>query len=577
MNTRRSLQRRALWTLIFTGLFMVVLAVRLVIIQIADASTLQAYARNIHVHRIVLPAARGKIVDRNGTVLAMDVPTYQIVAAPKYVTQPASAAKVLSRYLPFSSSLLRKVLSGKSWYALLDRSVPASVAHKIQALNLTGVSVVPSTGQEYPNGTLASQVIGMVGANGKGLAGIEYEDNSILSGHPGYWVVQTDAAGNALPQWQEAYKAPQPGDTVQLTIDANIEADAQKWLKWGVKRAHALNGTVIVLNPHTGSVIALANWPNFNPNNYYSASSLQMTDYAVQDPVPPGSIFKPVTASAGLGLGLFTPNSMFDTVGYKIVDGVRIDDWNPVGWGWITLTRGLEVSSDQVFMDVALKVGATEMYRYIKMFGMDHPSNVGLPGDSTGVWIPPNKVNAVDLATIGFGQGMAVTPMQMITADSTIPNHGTMMQPHIVKAILSPSGKVLKSFKPKVESKPDAVNIAEEIEHMMVLEATQGTGVPAQVPGYVIGGKTGTAQKIINGRTSNSLFVSSYMGFGPVPHPKFIMLVMINRPIGALFYGDQVSAPVWKQIATYMFHYWKIKPYAGPVNGSQPFVKTPAK
>ncbi len=568
-------QRRSLWALVFTGLFMVVLAVRLVIIQVADASDLQSYARNIHVHRIVLPAARGKIIDTNGTVLAMDVPTYQIVAAPKYVTDPAKEAATLAGYLPFSKSLLQKVLSENSWYALLDRSVSATLAGKIQKLNLTGISVVPTTKQEYPNGTLASQVIGMVGANGKGLAGIEFEDNSILAGQSGYWLVQTDAAGNALPQWQEAYKAPKAGDTVQLTIDSNIEADAQKWLKWGVKRAHALNGTVIVLNPHTGAVIALANWPNFNPNNYYSATALQMTDYAVQDPVPPGSIFKPVTASAGLGLGLFTPNSEFDTVGYKIVDGVRIDDWNPVGWGWITLTRGLEVSSDQVFMDVALKVGVKEMYHYIKMFGLDHPSNVGLPGDSTGVWIPKKQVNAVDLATIGFGQGMAVTPMQMVTADSTIPNHGTMMQPHIVKAILSPSGKVIKSVKPKVESKPDQVKIAKEIEHMMVLEATQGTGVPAQVPGYVIGGKTGTAQKIIDGRTSNTLFVSSYMGFGPVPHPKFIMLVMINRPIGSLFYGDQVSAPVWKHIASYMFKYWKIKPYAGPVNGSQPFVKKP--
>ncbi|WP_053958551.1 peptidoglycan D,D-transpeptidase FtsI family protein [Sulfobacillus thermosulfidooxidans] len=573
MKTRRSVQWRALWTLIFTAVFMLVLIIRLVIIQIADASSLQAYARNIHVHKIILPAPRGKIIDRNGTILAMDVPTYQIVAAPKYVTHPGQEAAILAKYLPFSQSLLKKVLSNNSWYALLDRSVPQSLATKIQQLNLTGISVIPSSGQEYPNGTLASQVIGMVGANGQGLAGIEYEDNKILSGKPGYWIVRTDASGNPLPQWQEAYKAPKPGDTVQLTIDANIEAVAQKWLKWGVKRAHALNGTVIILNPHTGSVIALANWPNFNPNNYYSATPLEMTDYAVQDPVPPGSIFKPVTASAGLGLGLFTPNSMFDTRGYKIVDGVRINDWNPVGWGWITLTRGLEVSSDQVFMDVALKVGVDGMYHYIKEFGLDHPSNVGLPGDSSGIWIPKNQVNAVDLATIGFGQGMAVTPMQMITADSAIPNHGVMMQPHILKAILSPTGQVIKTVKPQVESRPDTPKVAKEIEHMMVLEATQGTGVPAQVPGYVIGGKTGTAQKIVDGKTSSNLFVSSYMGFGPVPHPRFIMLVMINRPIGKLFYGDQVSAPVWQHIASYLFKYWKIKPYAGPDNGSKPFVK----
>ncbi len=566
-------RHRARLLLLYTALFSALLLVRLLMIQVADANQLHAYASSIHVHRIALPASRGEIVDRNGIVLAMDTPTYQVVAVPKYLTsrkQVESAAVTLAHYLPFSSKLLASVLGNGSWYALLARSVSSAVAHQISTLNLPGISVVPSTGREYPNGTLASQVLGMVGSQGQGLAGVEYEYNKILAGKPGSWVVRTDAAGNPLPQWQLAYKAPVPGDTVQLTIDANIEAAAQKWLKWGIKRAHALNGTVIVLNPHTGSVIALANWPNFNPNNYYNATPLQMNDYAVEDPVPPGSIFKPVTATAGLTLGLFTPNSMFDTVGYKIVDGVRINDWNPNGWGWITLTRGLEVSSDQVFMDVALKVGAASLYHFIKLFGFNHPSNVGLPGDSPGLWVPLNQVNPVDLATIGFGQGFAATAMQMVAADSAVANNGVMMQPHILKAVLSPHGTVVKAVKPKVESVTTTPAIAEEIQHMMTLEATQGTGVPAQVPGYIIAGKTGTSQKIVNGRTSNNLFIASYMGMGPMPKPRFIMLVMINRPIGNLFYGDQVSAPVWKHIAEFMFHYWNIKPYAGPDNGSKP-------
>ncbi len=568
-------RHRALWTLIYTALFSVLLVVRLAMIQVADANHLHAYASSIHVHRIALPASRGKILDRNGLVLAMDAPTYQVVAIPKYLTsrkQVAATAESLSHYLPFTQKVLASVLGDKSWYALIARSVTPSVAHQISALNLVGISVIPSTGREYPNGTLASQVLGMVGSHDQGLAGVEYEYNKILSGHSGEWVVRTDATGNPLPQWQKSYTAPVPGNNVQLTIDANIETVAQKWLKWGVKRAHALNGTVIVLNPHTGSVIALANWPNFNPNNYYHATPLEMTDYAVEDPVPPGSIFKPVTATAGLTLGLFTPNSMFDTRGYKIVDGVRIDDWNPSGWGWITLTRGLEVSSDQVFMDVALKVGAQSLYHFIKLFGFNHPSGVGLPGDSPGVWLPESQVNAVDLATIGFGQGFAATPMQVIAADAAVANNGVMMQPHILKAVISPNGSIVQSVKPKVESVTTSAAVAQEIQHMMTLEATQGTGVPAQVPGYIIAGKTGTAQKIVNGRTSNSLFVSSYMGMGPMPNPRFIMLVMINRPIGSLFYGDQVAAPVWKHIAEFMFQYWGIKPYAGPDNGSKPLV-----
>lgn len=567
-------KKRALWTLGFTMGFAILLLVRLVMIQIGNAGYLKAYAASIHVHTLSLPAPRGKILDRNGAVLALDVPRYQIVAIPKYLTphQVRPTATTLAKYLPFSISQLAGVLGNNSWYALIDRSVSPALGHQIQALHLPGIEAIPSSGRQYPNGTLGSQVLGMVGSQDQGLAGVEYAYNKILAGHNGSWTVNTDAAGNALPQWQKSYKAPIPGNNVQLTIDANIEAVAQKWLKWGVKRAHALNGTVIILNPHTGSVIAMANWPNFNPNNYYNATPLEMNNYAVEDPVPPGSIFKPVTATAGLMLGLFTPNSLFDTRGYKIVNGVRINDWNPVGWGWITLTRGLEVSSDQVFMDVALKVGAANLYRFIKEFGLQHPSGVGLPGDSTGLWIPPKQVNAVDLATIGFGQGMAVTAMQMITADSAIANNGVMMQPHILRAVLSPSGAVIKKVKSRVESRPASVQVAQEIQHMMTLEATKGTGVPAQVPGYIIAGKTGTSQKIINGQTSTNKFVASYMGMGPMPHPRFIMLVMINQPVGKLFYGDQVSAPVWQHIASFMFKYWGIKPYAGPDNGSKPFV-----
>ncbi|PSR20687.1 MAG: penicillin-binding protein 2 [Sulfobacillus acidophilus] len=546
------------------------LMVRLVIIQVADNPSLDAYEASFQLQHISLPAPRGDIVDANGQILAMDVPRDQVVAAPRYVTDPQQEARTLAHYLPFSVRQLKSVLDNGSWYAVLDDSVSPAVANKISRLNLVGISTIPVSGREYPDGTLASQVLGFVGSNDQGLAGIEYEDNKILSGKPGEWTVRVNAAGQPMLPWQEAYTPPKPGDTVQLTIDSDVEAVAQKWLAWGIKRAHAKNGTVIIMNIHTGAIIALANWPDFNPNNPSTATPLEETDYAVQDPFPPGSIFKPATAAAALTLSLVTPNTMFYTDGYKIVDGVRIDDWKPGGWGWITLTRGLEVSSDQVFMDVVLKVGASAFYHFVKLFQYDHPSDVGLPGDSNGVWLPLSQVNAVDLATMGFGQGFAATAMQVITADNAVANDGTLVQPHIVKAILSPTGTVLRRTPVRVESRPMPVKVAKEIQHMMVLEATQGTGVPAQVPGYIIAGKTGTAQKIVDGKTSNTDFVASYLGYAPMPHPKFIMLVSINRPVGKLFYGDQVSAPVWSHIAAFLFKYWKIKPYAGPDNGSKP-------
>ncbi|NMP21608.1 peptidoglycan D,D-transpeptidase FtsI family protein [Sulfobacillus harzensis] len=566
----RNLTRwRVLWLTLGMAGFMAFLVGRLVVIQVADKSFLDNYEASFQVKHITIPAQRGEIIDRNGTVLAMDVPRDQVIAAPRYIHHPAQEAGVLAKYLPFKAKVLRRVLSNKSWYALLDNSVSPAVANKINRLQLTGIATVPVTGREYPNGTLASQVLGMVGSNGQGLAGIEYADNKLLSGTPGHWTVREDAYGNPMLQWQQAYTPPKPGDTVQLTIDANVEAQAQKWLKWGIKRAHAKNGTVIIMNVKTGGIVALANWPNYNPNNLATVTSENQSDFGVQYLFPPGSIFKPVTTAAALSLGLFTPNSLFYTDGYKIVDGVRINDWNPKGWGWITLTRGLEVSSDQVFMDVALKLGVSGLYQFVHAFGLDHAVNVGLPGSASPLWIPKSQVNPVDLATEGFGQGFATTAMEIIAADDAIANNGTLVQPHIVKDIISPSGKVTPT-KVTVEGKPVTPQVALEIQHMMTLEATKGTGVPAQVPGYIIAGKTGTAQKIVNGHTSNSNFVASYLGYGPMPHPKFIMLVSINHPVGSLFYGDQVSAPVWKHIATYLFKYWNIKPYAGPDNGSKP-------
>ena len=573
----QSIRFRSLEMLFVMAMASAWLIVRLVLIQVVHAPVLTADAASIHIHRLTLPATRGDIVDTNGTVLAMDVPRDQVVAAPQYIDTGAHGkqaamrtGKILARYLPFSAKLLGQVLDHKTAYALLDRSVSLQVGAKISALGLTGISVTQVSGREYPNGTLASQVLGMVGSSGNGLAGIEYADNAFLSGHAGSWLVNTDPQQNPMPQWQIAYKPPVPGDSVQLTIDANIEAVAQKWLAWGVHRAHAQSGTVIILNPHTGAVDALANYPNFNPNNYYTATSREMVDFGVQTVVPPGSIFKPVTASAALTSGLYTPHSMFYTKGYFMVDGVRINDWKPGGWGWISFTRGLELSSDQVFGEVALHVGVHRLYNMVKAYGFNHPSGVGLPGDANGIWLPESQVNPVDLATMGFGQGFAATPIQVAAADATIANHGAMMQPHIVKAILNPKGQVVKKTPVKVENRPVSATVAQQIEHMMVLEATYGTGIPAQVPGYVIGGKTGTAQLIVHGKTSSSDFASSYLGFGPVPHPRFIMLVMIKHPVGSLFYGDQVSAPVWQHIATFLFHYWGIKPYATGNNGADP-------
>jgi stage V sporulation protein D (sporulation-specific penicillin-binding protein) len=424
---------------------------------------------------------------------------------------------------------------------------------------LPGITLVPIERRVYPDGALAAQVLGFVGANGNGLAGVEYADNRILAGRPGQWTVATDINGNPLPAWTQVARPPVAGDTVELTIDAAIQYEAERLLARDVRKFHARNGTVIIMRPATGAILALANYPTFNPNRYAAFNPSTYTDWAITDPIPPGSIFKPVTASAGLQDGVVTPTTEFDTVGYQIVDGVRIDDWMPHGWGWISFTRGLELSSDQVFMDVGLKLGAARLYRMIRAFGFFHPSGVGLPGDSAGIFIPLSQVNAVDLATIAFGQGIAVTPLQEATMINAVANGGTLFKPRIRRAILAPDGRVLKRFGPVVEGHPITRTVAHDLHVMMEREVGYGTGIPAQVPGYTWAGKTGTAQQIVDGRTSSTVYVSSYAGYGPMPHPRFSMVVMINDPKGAI-YGAEVAAPMWSAMARWLMHYWHIPP-----------------
>lgn len=575
MNRRQTL-RRSLVLLTGVALWMLWLVWRVTDIQVVQSAHLTALARQEHVQKFVIPAPRGSILDRNGHVLATDIPAYTVVAAPRVIAATAkqlhqpqllnAEAALLARALPFSQQQIAQALTGNGWYRLLDLYLSPSKAHQLmnEQAQLPGITLTPTEQRVYPNGSLAASVLGFVGSNGQGLGGIEYQDNKILGGTAGQWTVTTDVTGQPMPEYTISKTKPTPGNSVQLTIDSTIQQHVQQMLAADVKKWHAKRGTVIIMDPSTGAVLALATYPTFNPNQYYQASPSALTDWAVTDPVPPGSIFKPVTASAGLMDGVVTPTTMFHTIGYKIVDGVRINDWIPGGWGWISFTRGLELSSNQVFMDVGLKLGTTRLYQMIKNYGFFHPANIGLPGNGSALFIPPSQVNPVDLATIAFGQGMAVTPLQEITMISAVANGGTLYKPRIRKAILGPTGTIITRFKPVVEGHPITPFVAHELHVMMEREVGYGTGIPAQIPGYTWAGKTGTAQQVVHGVTSNTDYIASYAGYGPMPHPRFAMLVMLDHPKGGI-YGAQVSAPVWGQIAKWLMQYWGIAPYA-PTN-----------
>lgn len=569
MLTRRSRRRRIVGLLLAGLAWGAWLGWRVVDLEVVQAADLTHLAHAEHLHTFTLPAPRGEILDRHGLVLAMDQPAYQVVASPREITAAAEQspglinreAGILAGPLGTTAARLEPLLRGQRWYRLLAPALPAARARPLltQASRLVGISLVPTSRRTYPDGALAGQVLGFVGTNGQGLAGIEYADNRYLAGRPGSWTVATTVDGTPLPATTVRRITPVPGDNVELTLDSEIQNVAERALDQAVAQARALGGTVIVMDPRTGALLALANAPALDPNHFSSAPRRAFADWAVSAAVPPGSIFKPVTAAAALSDGVVTPTTRFDTRGYKIVDGVRINDWNPNGWGWITFTKGFEESSDQVFMDVGLKLGTRRLYAMMRAFGLFHRSGVGLPGDASGIFLPENQVNAVDLATTAFGQGFAVTPLQMLTAVAAIADDGTLLKPRIRRAVIAPSGRVVRRFHPAVEGHPVTPAVAHALQTLMEKEVADGTGVKAQVPGYVMAGKTGTAQKVIAGRTSNSQFISSFIGFGPMPHPRFAMLVMINRPVGA-FYGGDVAAPVFSRIAGFLMHYWDIPP-----------------
>ncbi|MGC8487530.1 MAG: peptidoglycan D,D-transpeptidase FtsI family protein, partial [Clostridia bacterium] len=532
---RRLFQIRIAVVLLAGVLWAAWLLWRVADIQILHTGTYAAMARVEDVHTFTLAPQRGAILDAGGHVLALDEPAYTVTAAPRVIEQTAKAtndpalvtqeARLLARELPYSVAQLRGALTGTSWYRLIDPYVSSTRGQALlnEATLLPGITVVPTEQRIYPDGPLAAQVVGFVNATGTGVAGIEEQDNAILAGKSGQETVAVASNGEPLPAWTQSYTAPVAGDSVELTIDGAIQREAEKLLAADVKRWKAKNGTIIIMDPKTGAVLALANYPSFDPNKYYAFSPVDYTDWAVQDPIPPGSIFKPVTASAGLQDGVVTPTTMFDTVGYQIVDGVRINDWQPGGWGLISFTRGLEVSSNQVFMNVGLALGVNRLYAMARAYGFFHPSGIGLPGDSDSIFIPASQVNPVDLATIAFGQGIAVTPMQEVTMISAVANDGVVMKPRIRQAILAPNGQVVKRFLPVREGRAISPLVAHDLHVMMEREVGYGTGIPAQVKGYTWAGKTGTAQQVINGKTSTSVYVSSYAGYGPMPNPRFAM------------------------------------------------------
>lgn len=534
----------ALWALL--------VIVRLAGLQLGDYAVLAARAQRQQSRTIELQAPRGVIFDRNLHPLAMSLRVDSVFAVPARLTQPHREARALARILHLDVRDLEGRFASSRDFCWVARKITASQSRQVRALRLPGIYFQKESRRFYPKGDLAAQVLGYVGMDGRGLAGIELADDAWLRGRPGRELVRVDAHGNAYGQTE---RPAEPGHRLVLTLDENIEYIAQQELDRAMRKTRARQGTVVIENPRTAQILAIANSPTFNPNDFATTPERDMTDAAISDVYEPGSVFKLVTLSAALNEGLATPQQVvYCGDGSILVGGLLIHDH--ARYGNLSVTDILVHSSDVGAIKLGLRLGDQRFYRYIRAYGFGAPTGIGLPGESPGILQPWRRWLPMAIGAISMGQEIAVTPLQVLSMVSAIAEGGVYHRPRIVLA----GGPETADAGAGVLAGRRVVRpaVARELQAMMRQVVLRGTGVTAVMPGYSDAGKTGTAQMVNPGAHAYSQhdYVASFAGFAPLRHPVIAMLVVLYAPQGN-HEGEYTAAPVFRRIAE------RVLPYMG--------------
>ncbi len=518
-------------------------------------------------HVMEITPKRGAIYDRNMHPLAMSAPVQSAFAVPSEVKDAAMAARLLSSVLAIPQDVLRQKLDGGGTFVWIQRKLPPEKAEAVKSLNLTGVYFQEENQRYYPKRDLAAHVLGFVDVDEKGLGGIEYEYDDLIRGKGEKIVVMADAR----QRWFDGGEAQRDrGAGVVLTLDEKVQYVAERELAAAIEKTHAPAGTIIVQDPNSGAILALANWPKFNPNAATDAPPEARMNRAISAIYEPGSTFKLVTLAAAFDQNLTRPNEVFDCEnGSLVVGGRRIHDHK--AYGLLTVSDILANSSDVGAMKIALRLGAPKFYDYIRGFGFGSPTGVDLPGESRGLlerlqhWVPSS------IGAISMGQEVGVTPLQMATAVSAVANGGLLYKPRTVQQIMR-GEQVLSLSSLSSPAEPRRVirpETAATLRHLMEGVILHGTGKAARLDGWTAGGKTGTAQKIdpATGRYSRTNVIASFTGFAPINNPAITILVSLDSPQGWPHEGGDVAAPVFKRIAEQVLAYLDV-PRDVPVSPS---------
>jgi cell division protein FtsI (penicillin-binding protein 3) len=528
---------------------------RLVTLQVLQAAELTARADRQHQKSVTLEGARGTVIDRHGKVLAMNVEVPSIFGVPTSLDNPANAARFLSPVLHIRREEIEKKLRQEKHFVWLARKIEPEQGHRLEQLSIDGIGMVMEGRRFYPKGPLLAHVLGFVGMDGIGLEGLERRYETQLHGEKRMTILQRDALGRTVFPKGLREQVPAAGHALTLTIDEVIQYIAEKELEQAVDHSRAKSGTIIVLEPQSGAILAMAVSPRFDPNAVAALTADRWRNRALTDTYEPGSTMKVVVAAAALEERAMMPGSMlFGENGRMTVASTTIHDHEKLGW--MTFAEMIQKSSNIGAAKTGMLLGESRLYRYLQAFGFGQRTDVDLPGEVAGLLKSPREWGRRSLASISMGQEVGVTPLQMVSAVAAIANDGVLMKPYVVSGMRDQKGQLVKETLPHVKRRVVSPVTARTLTTILEGVVTSGTGTKAAIPGFRVAGKTGTAQKVDprTGAYSSALSVGSFVGFVPADSPRLAMIVVIDEPQGEAW-GGVVAAPVFRRVGEQVLTY----------------------
>jgi cell division protein FtsI/penicillin-binding protein 2 len=554
----RAAPDRAKFAFVFLACVGFFLAYRLIDVQVRQGPHLAQLALDQRAESVDVLAKRGSILDRDGNVLVRSLPSESVYAVPTNVSDPHGVALKLAPILGMKADDIEATLRERAQFRWLARKIPHSEVEKIRALGIRGIALISEdTGTRFTtSGKLASTVLGFVGIDENGLDGLEYAFDSELRGTPGKMQIEADQFGRAIPFGETIVsEQARPGHVLRLTLDSYLQYEAENDVALALKKYRARSGVAIIMDPNTGEILALASMPDFEPTRFASYPADARRDRAVMDAYEPGSVFKLVTAAAGLESGRMAADARFPArdslaVGGRVIHNA--EDGFPAGHAGAneSVEDIIAYSHNVGAAEMGMRIGAQPVYRMIRAFGFGDSTQIELPGENPGIIPPVSEWSDSSLPTISFGQGVSTTPIALVRAYAAIANGGWLLRPHIVAALESSDGTTIRTVGRTVERRVISEKTAATLRRYLRAAVARGTGKgTAEVAGYTTAGKTGTAQVVENGRYEPGAHIPSFIGYIPAERPRFVIFVKIDQPSGAIYYGSEVAAPIFADLA----------------------------